>query len=156
MIVSDEKGVAGSFEEIPSILIVIVATFLLLMSFAKGFTSHSEFVEENEITSQLEQFCSSILSFEPLLYESKTGQLDSSRLNEYTKQMLNEHYDPDRMGFHFNLTVVDVSSYAEKYNWSAGEELFESPMVRTTRIPATVSNELGQNHSVLLIITIWR
>ncbi|MFQ5883696.1 MAG: hypothetical protein ACE5IO_01185 [Thermoplasmata archaeon] len=152
----DEMGVEGSFEEVPSILIVIVATFLFLMGFANGFLSHSRFREENEINDRLSDFCNSVLSYDPLLFRSKTGQLDSSRLNDYTRQLLNEHFDPHRTGFHFNLTVIDVSSYDRKYDWFAGEELSESSVIRTTQVPAIVSNESGQHHPVLLKITIWR
>ncbi len=147
---------AGSFEEVPTILIVIVATFLFLMGFAKGFLSHSQFREENEINDRLSDFCNSVLSYEPLIFRSKTGQLDSSRLNDHTRQIVNEHFDPYRTGFRFNLTVIDVSSYDTKYDWFAGEELSESSVIRTTQVPAIVSNELGQHHPVLLRITIWR
>jgi hypothetical protein len=156
MIPLDERGAAGVFEEIPSIMIVIVATFLFLLSFTNGLASHSWFQEETEAISRLDEFCTSILTYEPLLYDSKRGILDASKLNENARQGLSQHFSPELMGFHFNITLVDVGSYDEKYGWFAGEEPSNSSMTRTTIVPAVVANEFGQHHPVLLTVTTWR
>lgn len=156
MIPLNERGAAGVFEEVPSILIVIVATFLFLLSFTNGIASHSRFQEETEAINRLDEFCTSILTYEPLLYRSKPGILDASKLNENTLQGLNQHFSPGLLGFHFNITLLDVGSYDEKYGWFAGEEHANSSMTRTTIVPAVVANEFGQHHPVLLTVTTWR
>lgn len=152
----DERAAIESFEDIPIIPIVIVTAFLFMMSFTKAYLSYARFHEETKIDEQLTGFTDSILRYEPLLFRSKTGQLDSSRLNDYTRQLLHEDFHPDQMGFHYNLTLMDVSAYEEEYCWFAGEETPDSSIIRTIYIPAVVSNDLGHNHPVLLRITIWR
>lgn len=155
MVSLDERAVAGTFEELSSLLMVGVATLLFLVSLAKGFVSYSRYQEENDRIGELESLCESVLSYEPLLYHSRKGQLDHSKLNEASREMLEEHLGKTWNSFHFNLTLIDVSPYEEKYIWFAGEELPGSSLARTALLPATVSNQYGEHHSVLLRITVW-
>ena len=60
MFVRDEAGTVDIFEEIPAILVVIVAIFIFLMTIAEGFVSYSERREEDRLTQQLESFGDSI------------------------------------------------------------------------------------------------
>ncbi len=151
-----ESGAVDVFEEIPSILVVIFATFLFLMTMAESVISHSRFQEERLLAEEMELFCDSVLSFEPLLLDSLYGQLDSTKLDEKTRTQLESQYDPKSLGFHYNITLLDVSLYGTTYTWSAGEEPDDSSMLRLSLVPAIVRNELGQHHSIILRITIWK
>jgi hypothetical protein len=42
MPVEDDTGSVDIFEEVPAILVVVVATFIFLMTIAEGFISYSE------------------------------------------------------------------------------------------------------------------
>ncbi|MCK4445327.1 MAG: hypothetical protein KAW09_12335 [Thermoplasmata archaeon] len=151
-----EEGAADVLEEIPSILIVIVATFLFLMTMTGSIISHSRFQEEKLLADDMESFCDSFLSFEPLLLDSVYGQLDSTKLNEDMRILFQEQYDPQVLGFHYNITLLDVSLYETMYTWYAGEEPDDSSTLRLSSVPAIICNELGQHHSIILRITIWK
>ncbi len=156
MIRISERGTADILEEIPSILVVIVATFLFLMTATDTIITHSEFRSERLLADELSSFCDSILSHEPLLFDSTYGQLDSRKLTEKGRTEFEDHYDTQLLGFHYNITVIDVSLYERIYFWTAGED----PDLSSTRVqslvPATVCNELGEHHSVILRIVIWK
>lgn len=155
MFVRDETGTVDIFEEVPAILVVIVAVFIFLMTVAEGFISYSERKEDDRLTQQLESFCDSLLSFELLLFDSEMGRFDSFRLDAEGREKLHDSFRPDMLGFHYNVTIADVGLYEEKYDWSAGEEVGESAMSRTTSVPVIVSNAYGQNHPALMRVTIW-
>jgi len=151
----NENGAADVFEEIPVILVVIVATFFFLMSVTESIVTFSRRQEEGHLTRELEAFCDSILSFDPLLFDSEPGRFDSSKLNENTKEKLSEDFDPKSLGFNYNLTLVDVSLYEERYNWHAGEEPADMTWMRTASVPVIISNHIQQHHSAVLFVTIW-
>lgn len=156
MIRISEMGSVDVFEEIPSILVVIVATFLFLMTMAESVVSYTRFQEERLLADEMGSFRDSVLSFEPLLYNSAYGQLDSTKLNEETRTLFHETYDSRVLGFNHNITLLDVSLYSTIYTWYAGEEPDGSSIHIQSLVPAIVQNELGQRHSVILRISIWR
>lgn len=155
MVVGDEAGTVDIFEEVPAILVVIVAIFIFLMTIAEGFVSYSERTEEDRLAQQLESFCDSILSFELLLFDSEMGRFNSFRLDAEGREKLHDSFRPDMLGFHYNVTIADVGLYEEKYDWSAGEEVRESTLSRTTSVPVIISNAYGQNHPAMMRVTIW-
>jgi hypothetical protein len=156
MIRTSARGATDIAEEIPSILVVIVATFLFLMTVAETVVSYSRFQDERLLDDKMSSFCDSVLSYEPLLYDSTYGQLDSTKLNEKTRSRLQEDYDPRLLGFHYNITILDVSLYEETYIWSAGEDSRRSSVRVQSLVPAIVCNELGERHSIILRMVIWR
>jgi hypothetical protein len=155
MFVGDEGGTADIFEEVPAILVVIVAIFIFLLTIAEGFSSHSERRRDDRLTDQLDSFCDSVLSFEPLLFDSEPGRFDSFKLDGVGVEKLHDSFLPDALGFHYNVTITDVSLYELKYNWSAGEKDIESETSRRTSVPVIVSTAYGQNHPALMSIAIW-
>jgi hypothetical protein len=155
MVVRDDGGTADIFEEIPAILVVIVALFIFLMTIAEGFISYSERKEEDRLAQQLDSFCDSVLSFEPLIFASEPGRFDSSKLDEMGRGRLQDSFSPETLGFHYNITIVDISLYEEKFNWVAGEEISRSERSRATSVPVIISNGYGQHHPALMGITIW-
>jgi hypothetical protein len=155
MTINDVRGTADIFEEIPAILIVIVASFVFLISVAESFISYSARKEADQMGDKLDSFCDSVLSFEPLLVDSVPGIFDSFRLDDTGREKISEFFHPEMLGFHYNLTLVDVSMYEERYSWFAGEERIENARERTTSIPVIIRNPYGQHHSALLKVTIW-
>jgi hypothetical protein len=155
MVIRDNRGTSDIFEEIPAILVVIVALFIFLMTIAEGFISYSERKEEDRLAQQLDSFCNSVLSFEPLIFDSEPGRFDSSKLDEMGRDKLQDFFSPETLGFHYNITIVDVGLYEDKHNWVAGEELGESERSRTISVPVIISNGYGQHHPALMGITIW-
>jgi hypothetical protein len=153
--VIDSLGSEDIFEEIPAILIVIVASFVFLMSVAEGFTSYSERKEDDHLDRQLDSFFISILSYEPLLFDSTPGRFDSSKLDDIGRQKVAESFRPELLGFHYNLTLLDVSLYESRYDWFAGEESADSLAKRTESVPVIVSDLYGQHHSALMEVSIW-
>lgn len=151
----NENGATDVFEEIPVILIVIVATFFFLMSVTEGIVTYSRRQEEGRLTQDLEVFCDSILHYDLLLFDSEPGRFDSSKLNEKTKEKLSEDFDPSSLGFNYNLTLVDVSLYEERYNWHVGQELVDMAWMMTASVPVIISNHIEQHHSAVLRVTIW-
>jgi hypothetical protein len=155
MPVEDDTGSVDIFEEVPAILVVVVATFIFLMTIAEGFISYSERKEEDRLTQELGAFCESVLSFEPLLFDSEHGRFDSFRLDAWGREKLHDSFHPGILGFHYNVTIADVSLYEEKYNWSAGEGVKGGDLSRTTSVPVIISNVYGQHHPAWMSITIW-
>jgi hypothetical protein len=155
MSVGNEVGTVDIFEEVPAILVVVVGIFIFLMTIAEGFISYSERKEEDHLTRQLVSFCDSVLSSEALLFDSEQGRFDSFRLDTEGRERLHDSFRPDVLGFHYNVTITDVSLYVEKYNWSAGERIGESVQLRTTSVPVIISNGYGQHHPAWMTVTIW-
>ncbi len=104
---------------------------------------------------QLDSFCISILTFEPLLVDSTPGRFDSSKLDEMGRQKIADSFRPQLLGFHYNLTLLDVSLYQNRYEWYAGEESADPLTKRTASVPVIVSDPYGQQHSALLEVSIW-
>ena len=156
MIRTSRRGASDVFEEIPSILVVIVATFFFLMTMADTIISHSEFHNERSLMADLSSFCDSVLSYGPLLHDSTYGRLDSGKLTEKARSGFQNHHDPQLLGFHYNITITDVSLYETIYHWTVGEARSRSSLRAQALVPAVICNELGERHSAILRIIIWR
>ena len=150
------EGTADVFEDVPSILVVIVAAFLFLMVMAESVISYSRFQEERFLSGEMESFCESILSFNPLLFRSTYGQLDSQKLTISTTDQFQEQFNPEILGFHYNITLLDVGIYEKKYSWHVGEERDNAAISRMASVPAVVRNELDRYHPMILNVSIWR
>lgn len=151
-----ERGSTEVIEEIPSILVVIVAMFLFLMTMAETVISYTRFQEERLLADDMSSFCDSILSHEPLLHDFAYGQFDATKLNEESTSRFQEHFDSQLLGFRYNITISDVSLYETIYHWTAGEAPGRSSLRAHALVPAVVCNELGERHSAILRIIIWR
>ncbi len=152
-------GVEGSVDllkDVPSMLVVIVATFLFLMTVTESIMTYTAFQDEKALADEMESFCDSVLSFEPLLHESIYGQLDSTKLTRKTADKFHDTFNPHVMGFHYNITLLDVGLYVNRYNWFAGEVIKDEGSVRRTSVPANVRTESGQVHPAILKVMIWR
>lgn len=151
-----ERGAVDITEEIPSILVIIVATFLFLMMMTEGVMTYTRFQDERGLADDVESFCDSVLSYGPLLYESVHGQIDSTKLTARTAEKLRESFNPGTVGFHYNITLLDVGLYENRHSWFAGEAIEDEGAVWEASVPATVRAELGQIHPVILKVIVWR
>ncbi|MEF8874173.1 MAG: hypothetical protein V5A88_05825 [Candidatus Thermoplasmatota archaeon] len=114
----NEKGVVGFYEDVPALLIVVVATVIFLASIFSAVNRHSEKSSISDFEREAVEFAEGVRTSPLLLYEDNVGQFDATKVRYLDSENLTRSFNhPD---FYYRVELTDVSNYSVKYNrtWS--------------------------------------
>ncbi len=149
-------GIAGFFEDLPALLVVLVGVVVFLLSIAGAYAAYGEYLAQLRFHENAVEFSESVRTYGPLTVNGEEGKFSAGALNDSTAAQMAIDFHPDMVGLHWNLRVVDVSTYPGKYEWSAGEALPEGASRVAVTSPVTIRNNSDQVHAGRLIVTVWR
>lgn len=151
--VPDSRGVAGFFEELPLLTIVVVALTLFLASL---FTAHGIYfrtLEDLRYRQTAQDFAENIYAHRLLTGGGPGGRFLAPSLSDDVRVKIEGEFRPEGVGFHYNLTIADVSDYPDALSWTAGEPA--AAEVRLVTKPVLlVDGDLA--HAGLLFVRVWR
>lgn len=151
---SDDKGVAGFFLDVPTLLVIIVAIMIFSLSLFHNHTVYIQNQKEEDMYKNLDDFISSFRSY-PMIAEN-TGVYSSDNLRSLNESILNKSYPVESMGFEYKISISDNSLYDShhSYEFSTAEiPLDKETYSRSTSV--VIRDDIGRAHLSSLKIMIW-
>jgi hypothetical protein len=108
----NDSGVAGAFEELPVLLVVLVAVSLFSVSVAHTATSWSQNNSYNELQEDCLTLARMVRNSEALCVEGDPGTFDISKLQNITGDDFIEEFNPSMLGLGYRIGIqcIDTES----------------------------------------------
>jgi hypothetical protein len=157
MLKAREEGIAGFFEDIPVLIVVVIATGIFLVSLVSAYVSYLDSLEGQRMHDEAESFCKAIRSYEGFTDGSREGVFSGDKLIMISSESMQEDFHPTALGFHYQVAIVDTSDYPNAANFTKSLETAEPPLTgnRYTVTTSILINVEENFHAAQLIVTIW-
>jgi len=150
---SGEDAIAGAFEELPALLVILIGISLFSVSFAHATTTRDDFYEYQELQEDCLDFAGMVRGSETLCGKNSQGTFDSSRLSNETGQAFIEEFNSTLMGFEYRVSVQVIGNGSSVLLQSS-----EIPELSDTATFHTCANVdvNGRIEAARISVSIWR
>lgn len=152
-----EEGVAGFFEDIPVLIVVLIATGIFLYSLVHAYVVYLDNVEYQRMTGEVEDLRDAIRSYEGLIVGFQEGVFSGDKLDSLNLVDLKEDFDPRVLGYDYRVSVIDTSSYHNSLEYTksfASSELPSSGDMYSVTTSILIMVDASY-HAGQLVVTIW-
>jgi len=152
-----EEGTAGFFEDIPVLIVVIIATGIFLYSLVHAYVVYLDNMEYQRMNDEVAGFQNAIRGYEGLIVEFEEGVFSGDKLISLSLDEMKEDFDPNVLGYDYQVSIIDTSSYQNSLEYTKSFATSEPPS-RGERYSTTTSVliAVGESyHAGQLIVTIW-
>lgn len=152
-----EEGIAGFFEDIPVLLVVIIATGIFLFSLVHAYVLYLDQFEYQRMHENALGLSRSVRSYDGLIYGSEEGVFLGDKLTSLTFEALQEDFNVTRLGYNYQVSIIDTSDYQNSVNYTKSFKT-ANPPVTGNRYSVTTSVLIKVDktyHAAQLIVTIW-
>jgi len=151
------RGVAGIFEDLPSLMIILIALAVFISSIFYSTVTYIKAWDKNEKYESCLNIIEGLESYEKLLitgsYTSQpiAGVYSFEKLNDMNTSVMKADI---KSRFDYHVSVVDLEN--SSVSWSFGDEP-PSGKVEKITMYNTIVIEIAQNeiHLVQLQVTVW-
>ncbi|UCE36079.1 MAG: hypothetical protein JSW00_11025 [Thermoplasmata archaeon] len=152
-----EEGIAGAFEDIPVLIVVTIATGIFLFSLVHAYVVYLEQLESQRMYENANDLLSSVRSYEGLTHEFREGVFLGDKLITLTSEALREDYDPNVLGFDYQISIIDTSDYPNCVNYTMSFSSIEEPPTKNRySVTTSISIKVDEDyHAGQLIVMIW-
>ncbi len=157
----DDKGVVGFYEDVPALLIVVVATVIFLASIYSAIGRHEQKTSISDFEREALEFADAVRSSPLLLHEGEVGRFDATKIQGLESENLTRSLNyPD---FFYRVEITDVSNYSVRYNqtWSrepehnfTAEDYQEGRKVIYLSVNIVV--DTNEVHTARMRVEVWR
>jgi hypothetical protein len=152
-----EEGAAGFFEDIPVLIVVIIATGIFLYSLVHAYVVYLENLEHSRMTGEVESFQEAVRGYDYLLVDFQEGVYSGDKLMALSTEILKGDFDPHILGYEYRISIIDTSSYQNSLDYTKSFATSEPPARGdiysvTTSVLIVVEDS---NHAGQLAVTIW-
>jgi hypothetical protein len=99
------EGVAGAFEELPALLVVLVGISLFTVSAAHSFSEWSGDQNYASLQEDCQTFAAMVKSSDLLCSERKSGCFDMAMLENCSEQEFLSMFNSSALGFDYQMTI---------------------------------------------------
>ncbi len=152
-----EEAIAGFFEDIPVLIVVVIATGIFLYSLVNGYVMYLNQLEHQRMNENAQELCGSIRNYDGLTDGKRDGVFLGDKLLILDMVTLEEDYDPDRLGYGYQISIIDTSNYPNSANFTKSFAT-STPPISGSKYSITTSVLISiddNNHAAQLIVTIW-
>ena len=158
-------GVAGPFEDIPSLIIVTVGLGVFLLSLVQVYTIYGESVALSQMNEEANDISRAVRSYDKLLVNGSytaqptEGRFDSEKLNMMTSEQLTKDIVIE---YKFNVTVIQFSHLDENGDkimdgkWGYGSDIPDDKPLSKVSTPVVIKVNEGLYMLGQLNVTVWR
>jgi hypothetical protein len=156
--ISPDDAIAGAFEELPTLLVVLVAISLFSVSVAHAAASWGESDDYIKLQEDCQTFAGMVRASDTLCAEGKTGIFDIGKLQNISQEDFLEEFNSTLFGFGYRVTIQCVEP--EIGNATLGVEIQTSEMPQNLELASfhtcvNVDNA-GTTGAARITVTIWR
>ncbi len=151
----DEKGIAGFFEDLPTLLIVLVATTLFLSTMLNTVMTYRDYKETQYIREDLNQFIEEIRNWNYLVLEER-GQFAGDRVSSLDADRMKKEFNTTALGYNYRVFIEDRSDYPRQFDKTIHtEEIPDEVEIYSRSSFVTVVDERGNEHLCEMVVSIW-
>jgi len=152
------EGVAGFFEDIPALIVVIIGFGIFLLSMVNAFVAYQAQQNSFRMHQENVEFSQAIRSYDKLTYNNMEGVFQGEKiLNTSTWGKIKNDFHPVALGYDYRIIINDVSDYPDKFLFKKNFQTSPPPS-RTSKYTVTSSVVINVGefyHPAQLIVTIW-
>ena len=155
---ADNVGIAGAFEELPAILVVLVAVSLFSVSVAHVATSNDQSDEYSVLQEDCLVFTAMVRASKTLCEEGQSGTYSLDNLQNITEEDFLKEFNATALEIGYKVTVqcLDSETGNITLNWTARTgELPQGGNLASFNSCVSVDNR-GIRGAARLTVTIWR
>ena len=151
----DRKGIGGFTEELPALLVVLVAIALFVASAAQAYASYGSRQATVRDRERVESFAGQLCVAAELTWHGRLAMFDVASLSDAnTSTTFQSLYNSSRMGFEYNVTFSDLSG-TDSWNFASGAGYMAGTKVRIARACNLVDPD-GFVRPALITVETWR
>jgi hypothetical protein len=157
MVRQREEGIAGFFEDIPVLIVVVIATGIFLFSLVHAYVQYLEQIENQRMHEDAKGLCEAVRSYEGLTADSEEGVFEGDKLFSLTNEALQEDFNVTVLGYHYQISIIDTSDYQSSINYTMSFKTSDPPAGgdRYSVTTSVLINVDDTYHAAQLIVTIW-
>ena len=149
----EEEAISGAFEELPALLVVLIAISLFSVSFASATSSWADDREYLDLQGDCRTFAGMVRSSEILSGDCDAGLFDIFRIQNVSESAFLNEFNSTILGFDYRVSIQPIESNDSiKFQTS---EILEMSNVATYHTCVSVL-ENGKVTGARLIVSIWR
>jgi hypothetical protein len=151
------EGTAGFFEDIPVLIVVLIATGIFLYSLVHAYVVYLDNLEHERMKDELMGFKDAVRSYEGLMAGSEEGVFSGDKVLSLSHRDLEGDFDPSALGYHYQVSIIDTSGYRNSLEYTRAFASSEPPArgdiySTTTSVLIIADNSY---HAGQLVVTIW-
>ncbi len=152
-----EEGAAGFFEDIPVLMVVLVATGIFLYSLVHAYVVYLDNLEHQRMADEVVDLLNAVRGYEGLIVDFKEGVFSGDKLISLSLENLMEDFSPQVLGYEYQASIIDTSSYQNSLDYTKSFATSEPPSGGdlysvTTSVLIMVEESY---HAGQLTVTIW-
>jgi hypothetical protein len=156
--ISQNDAIAGAFEELPVLLVVLVAISLFSVSVAHAAASWGKSDDYINLQDDCQTFAGMVRASDTLCAEGKTGIFDIGKLQNLSYGDFLEEFNSTLLGFGYRVTIQCIET--ETGNVTLNREIQTSEMPQSLELASfhtcvNVDNA-GSTGAARITVTIWR
>ncbi len=149
----EEEAIAGAFEELPALLVVLIAISLFSVSFAYATTSWAEDREYLGLQEDCRTFSSMVRSSTTFCGDCDAGLFDLSRVQNITNYSIQNEFNSTILDFDYRVSIQPIEGNSSITFQTS--EILDMANVATYHTCVNVLDS-GNITSARLIVSIWR
>jgi hypothetical protein len=152
-----EEGAAGFFEDIPVLIVVLIATGIFLYSLVHAYVVYLDNLENQTMADEAVDLQDAVRGYEGLIMGFEEGVFSGDKLISLSLEELKENFNPQALGYDYQVSIIDTSSYQNSLDYTKSFATSEPP-ARGERYSVTTSVLIlveDTYHAGQLIVMIW-
>ncbi|MEW5937982.1 MAG: hypothetical protein AB1665_09250 [Candidatus Thermoplasmatota archaeon] len=146
------KGIGGFMEELPALLVVLVALSVFIAGAANAYYAYVDHRESLSRRERCQAFVGQVLSEPGLTAESRNALFDRSKLEAMSNEEFTARFPSARAGFEYS---VEITAPDAAYTAGFGYSPVEAQTKVVIEAPCNILDEEGIVWPGLLRLTAW-
>lgn len=151
----DVEGIGGFFEDLPALMIVLIATSIFIVSMISTVMTYQKYTEKVYLQNNLDRFVNEMRNFGFLTLDEIEGRFYGERVNTLNEKNITDNFPSLTRNFNFSVIIDDRSSYKIKYETHVNE-IPKDTEVFSESTSITIVDSMGNEHLGKMIISIWK
>lgn len=163
MLSESDNGVAAFVEDIPALIVVIVAMGAFTAACIGGYSSWVSARADSAMTERAYEFLYEVRSCGALVHNGNSGVFDAQRLMTVNETFIRDVYNVSVLSFNYRITVLDVSGYdaGKCYNrmFTGRDDIYGAadPVSRySAGTSIVIWVDETEIHAAQLYVSLWR
>ena len=152
-----DDGVAGFFEDIPTLIVVIIGFGIFLLSMVNAFVAYQAQQNTFRMHQENVEFAQAIRAYDKLTYNDQEGVFLGDKVLAISNGTMEQDFNSTALGYDYRIMINDVSDYPDSNTYKKTVQT-SSPPSRTSKftVNSPVVIKVGEYyHAAQLIVTIW-
>lgn len=157
---TNSRGQIGFFEDLPSLLVVLIGICIFIASAINTLTKFTTYQAHEEIPETCWEFMLTLRAWEGLVCTGYTeGVFDGVKIQTLTIEKLREAFP---VVFDYKIEIIDISGYPNAELYNHVNQTADIPPAETTKYgiqveesPIVIIVSDTEAHAGRLIVTVW-